>query len=157
VKYPDHWDDESANYSSITTDAVKQGKVVPYLNTFEGDRSISYRAKPEATKTWSEDVLDSGIAHPALNYLANNKYNPALTMADIDEKRRSVMNPQLFEADLVKSGTSIAHGSEEEMFGRAQKAPHGSGIAVRRNGNANFGFGRDAAVKATTPRLRPTR
>ena len=92
------WSDSAANFSSKATDLVEAGKTLAYRNDVEARGSTSYRALPETTRTWSEDVLGSttpgggnvpghsadtehglrGTPHPALVAAAEQGFNPVL-------------------------------------------------------------------------------
>ncbi len=155
--------DEQANFGSEATRKVKAGEVVPYVNTFEGAGSVSYRAKPESVRTWSEDVQSDPNSHPALKHLADRGYNPTLSKyedvshpgVELDTFFHGPPAKQLFEADLVAGGKAIAHGSEDDMFDQWRNNT-GKNAGVVRN-NINTGqFNTDAVAKAK-PRMRPTR
>lgn len=155
--------DEQANFGHTATQAVRAGKAVPYVNSFEAEGQISYRVKPEGVRTWSEDIKADPNAHPALKHLADRGYNPTLHKNEmIDHTKRyydmvkGSSTPQLFEADIVKGGKAIAHGTEDEMFARVMDPKSGVMGGVKRN-NLGGQFTETAALEKAKPRMRPTR
>lgn len=70
------WSDPAANFATKATDLVASGKTLAYRNSIEAPGSTSFRTLPETTRTWSEDVLSSRGAHPALTHYAEQGYNP---------------------------------------------------------------------------------
>jgi hypothetical protein len=122
-------DDEYANYSPHADAAVKRGEVVTYENEIEHRGSLSYRALPEATRTWSEDVKADPTAHPALRHFAERDYNPVLDSDKSQSLHREMLDKirdlgdngptqhRLWDAELHDqvSGQMIAAGSEREV------------------------------------------
>lgn len=52
--------DDWANTAPEATDAVIEGKAVAYQNEYEGKHGeVSIRVRPEAVKSWNQDVLDN--------------------------------------------------------------------------------------------------
>lgn len=165
------WDDHSANYSEPTDQAVRAGKVVPYMNEYEGPKTTSYRALPEATRTWSEDVQATPSAHPALQHLAATGYNPTIRKYDVtnpvakmDEYSHGPKEKQLFGADVVNGGKAISHHvNEDDAFvemsqrnlGGGQFKAAGSGnVGVKRNNERPTLGGTSEAAKHARPTLR---
>lgn len=162
------WSDEEANYNEITDKAVRQGKVVPYRNAYENVGAVSYRALPEVTKTWSEDVKDDPAAHPALKHLADKNYNPTMGKYDnyspmdtLDLRRNGPLQHQLFGADVVKGGKAVSHhinvdDAADERFNRAVvKGEYGVGF--KQNNVVKENLGSIDQQSRAVPRLRPTR
>lgn len=68
----ERWSDKAANYSEAATDLVEGGKTLAYRNDIEAVGSTSYRALPETTRTWGEDVL--AAKSPMTGRPASEKY-----------------------------------------------------------------------------------
>jgi hypothetical protein len=151
--------DRDANYSGHADKAVREGKTVPYRNDYENPGAISYRALPETTKTWSQDVTQTPSAHPALQRLAATGYNPVMEPEEVHLTMLSnskVKQPQLFAADVVQNGKSISHHvNEDDAFAtvEAKKAKGQYGLGVKRNNLGGQGRLTEAAATAK-PRLR---
>jgi hypothetical protein len=110
--------DATANYDPDIDDKVFMGKAVPYRNNSEDAGSISYRVRPEYTKTWSEDVIDrhdSGRSvHPSMLAAAQQGYNPVAERSSVTnlssqfaEKRGIPVpgkQPQLWDEELHVEG-----------------------------------------------------
>lgn len=111
----EEYEDSEANYSDELTDAVEQGKAVAYTNAVEDRGSISYRARPDAVRTWGEDVLADPHAHPELKEAARRGYNPMIDIkANQDEaneaenraRRQTPLQESLFSHEVVIEPTS---------------------------------------------------
>lgn len=152
--------DEHANYSHIANDAVRRGEVVHYRNDMEDHGSTSYRALPEATRTWSEEVNTDDTAHPALKYYAERGYNPK-----IDEQRSIEIESDLQrrQKDLGENGPTQHRLWDAELRNdEGQMVAAGSIMAMQRrqrlNGDqfkvldTNGGYGPDAMAERVSIR-----
>jgi hypothetical protein len=150
--------DADANYSDAAGKAVRDGKIVPYTNAYENPGNTSYRALPEATKTWSQDVAADKDAHPALKHLASRGYNPQLGVEEAYETRHALQprQDQLFAADVVANGKMVAaHVNEDDAFDHAHRlAATGTPAGVKRNNIVTI-IGNER-VKDVPTRLRPS-
>lgn len=161
---PNVWSDDEANNSIAAYRAVKEGKVVPYKNTYEGAGSTSYRARADAVRTWSEDVQAQPNAAPALQYLADKGYNPTLKTSEAHDalaayygEARQPQQQQLWDAELTKGGKTVDYGDEDSMFGKMHtyNTSNVSGVrhgVVRRNAPKNYV--ESEAIEKARPRLR---
>jgi len=152
------WTDDMANYGATADREVRKGKIVPYENDFEGSGSISYRARADAVRTWSEDVKSQPNAHPALKHLARKGYNPTLEphkMVDYveiyHESGKPPKAPALWDAELTTKGKTRAVGTEDEMFNKLKKAPVGSGVVRLNQQQGDRGWAEK--VKQANPRM----
>lgn len=159
-----HSDDE-ANYGTPADKAVSEGKVVPYRNEYEGHGDVSYRAKPESVRTWSDDVHADPNAHPALKYLAERGYNPTLMRHEVVDHKDAYYEavhgspaaPQLFGGDVVKNGKAVSHHVElNDAISVAMQPGKGSGVGFRNNNLTKGQFYERDAVESAKPRLRRT-
>ena len=87
------WTDEAANYATRATDLVESGKTLAYRNQAEAQGSTSYRTLPEATRTWSEDVL--GSRHPGTGLSPKREGGPGWENPDLEHGFRNVPHPAL--------------------------------------------------------------
>lgn len=157
---PDH----AANYGDDAGRVVREGGVVRYRNDYENPGAISYRAKPEATKTWSQDVTDDPNAHPALQRLAATGYNPVIQTNSVVNAPKPPVQDQLFAADVVAGGRSVSHHvNEDDAFEAAdalnakKRSAGGYGNAGVKRNNIQQGGGWLNDAKKATPRLRRAR
>jgi len=150
--------DHEANYSDAAGKIVREGGVVQYHNAYENPGSVSYRALPESTRTWSQDVSNDPTAHRALQRLAGGGYNPVITASSVVDAPKPPVQEQLFAADVVSLGKTVAvHVNEDDAFDHAHRlAATGTPAGVKRNNlPQNEGWGERA--KTAQPRLRRAR
>lgn len=149
--------DRYANYSQEATDIVRAGGVVRYHNDYENPGSVSYRALPESTKTWSQDVSEDPTAHRALQRLAGGGFNPVITASSVVDAPKPPVQEQLFAADVVSGGKSISHHvTEDEAFEAADALKATRPVGVKRN-NLSHNDGWQQRAKTAQPRLRRAR
>ena len=111
------WSDAAANYSPQLTDYVEAGKVIPYRNTVEDIGSTSFRGKPEALETWSEQVLHSNLL------LEAGRHRPGISKS----------KPSAEQVAAAKAGyepTILAGENKDASNAEWQRSQSPSGIAL---------------------------
>jgi len=113
------WGDKTANsLLPSTRDVIEQqvaeGSVIPYKNETEDFGSTSYRARPEAVRTWSEDVQADNNSAPALKHLAKKGYNVG------------------FEATALKKSFNAKADPDQPTLSGDQFTPPSTGYADHR-------------------------